>query len=201
MLQEDFRVLLVCSERSEGWSSGNSGQTLYSRCTADLGIVALLCNAGILRISKLSVFNTDGGFDSRRPTYNIFVVNSLQKKSRRNGRMNSNPKPFRIKWIRSLFRNSDAPPPEQMASINSAAACFALAAIRRTASCRGGRLHFPPIAASKVIDYQQAAACKRRLKQPSSTDKCVVQSTAAQCAKRTQGYRTSSARTDGAGLE
>jgi len=104
MLQEDFRVLLVCSERSEGWSSGNSGQTLYGRCTADLEIVALLCNAGILRISKLSVFNTDGGFDSRRPTYNIFVFNSLQKKSRRNGRMNSNPKPFRIRWLFTSLR-------------------------------------------------------------------------------------------------
>jgi hypothetical protein len=28
--------------KSEGWSSGNSGQTLYSDCTADLEIVALL---------------------------------------------------------------------------------------------------------------------------------------------------------------
>jgi hypothetical protein len=40
ILQERFRVFLHEAGKSEGWSSGNSGQSLYSDRTADLEIVA-----------------------------------------------------------------------------------------------------------------------------------------------------------------
>ena len=40
ILQERFRVLLHEAGKSEGWSSGNFRQSLYSDCTADLEIVA-----------------------------------------------------------------------------------------------------------------------------------------------------------------
>jgi hypothetical protein len=40
ILQKRFRVLSHQAGKSEGWSSGNSWQSLYSGCTADLEIVA-----------------------------------------------------------------------------------------------------------------------------------------------------------------
>ncbi len=40
ILQERFRMLLHQKGKSEGWSSGNFNQSLYSVCTADLEIVA-----------------------------------------------------------------------------------------------------------------------------------------------------------------
>jgi hypothetical protein len=47
---------------------------LYGR----LGNRGILCNAGILRISKLSVFNADFGFDSRR-LHHIFQYFTSKK--------------------------------------------------------------------------------------------------------------------------
>jgi hypothetical protein len=49
ILQERFRVLLHHAGKSDGWSSGNFWQTLYSDCTADLEIVAF---SALLAISE-----------------------------------------------------------------------------------------------------------------------------------------------------
>ena len=65
-MRERFRVPLICRVRSEGRSSGNFWQSLYSDCTVDLEISAFSCKAGNPRISKLSVFNTHDEFASSR---------------------------------------------------------------------------------------------------------------------------------------